>query len=162
MKLDLKKAGKLIGAIVLCHLAGLFGSLFTAPAIDSWYAGLVRPEFSPPNWIFAPVWLTLYTLMGISLYLVLEVKQAKQSKQKNFALGVFGIQLFLNAIWSYLFFGLQLPLYGLICIIALWIIIALMIFAFYKIKKTAAYLQLPYIIWVSIATALNYFIWVLN
>lgn len=159
MNKKIMKAGKLIGAIFLCHLAGLFGSLFTAPAVSSWYADLVRPAFSPPNWVFAPVWLTLYTLMGISLYLVIE---ARAKKLKKLALSVFGIQLFLNAVWSYLFFGLQSPLFGLIDIIALWFMIILTIILFYKISKPASYLLIPYILWVSLAAILNYFIWVLN
>ena len=151
---------KLIAAIGFCQIAGIIGSVFTSPNIASWYATLQRPAFSPPNWVFAPVWLSLYTLMGISLYLVWT--SSAKTKAKMPAYYVFAIQLALNAIWSILFFGLQSPLYGLICIIPLWISILATLILFYKISKVSAYLLVPYLIWVTTATALNYSIWVLN
>lgn len=157
MKFDLKKALRLLSAIGFCQIAGLVGSVFTTPAISTWYSTLNKPSFTPPNWLFAPVWLTLYTLMGISLYLIWESK-----KEKKAAVGLFAIQLVLNAFWSILFFGLKSPLYGLITIVILWIAIMATIAEFYKISKPAAYLLIPYICWVSLATALNYFIWFLN
>lgn len=152
---------KLFVSIFTCHLAGILGSVFTSPNIASWYATLQRPSFTPPNWLFGPVWLTLYTLMGISLYLVWTSSKTKQQAKMS-AYYIFGFQLFLNAAWSILFFGLQSPIYGLLCIIPLWISILATILLFYKISKTAAYLLIPYIIWVTIATALNYSIWILN
>ncbi|MFP3949502.1 MAG: TspO/MBR family protein [Candidatus Micrarchaeia archaeon] len=158
--MDLKEAGKLILAIILCNLAGAIGSIFTFSAIPTWYATLIKPEFNPPNWIFGPVWTALYVLMGISLYLIW--KQYEKGKNAKTALTIFSVQWVLNALWSFLFFGLQSPLYGLLCIIPLWISIAVMIAKFYPLSKNAALLQIPYLLWVSFATVLNASIWVLN
>jgi len=160
--MDLREIVKVVIAILICQMAGVIGSFFTADAIPGWYATLVRPEFSPPNWVFAPVWLTLYTLMGISLYLVWNKSRGKKAKAATPALLVFSAQLVLNAIWSIIFFGLQSPFYAFIIIIFLWVLIAGSIYFFYKISKTAAYLLIPYIIWVSFAAVLNYYIWILN
>lgn len=146
----------LIIAILICEFAGVIGSVFTTPAIPTWYASLNKPNLSPPNWAFAPVWITLYALMGISLYM-LWIKGLKSVQ-----LTTFSIQLVLNVIWSYLFFGLRSPLYGLIGIIALWISILATILSFYKISKKAALLLVPYIAWVTIAMTLNYYVWILN
>ena len=146
-----------LSCIALCQAAGIIGSLFTSPNIDSWYAILNRPWFTPPNWVFAPVWITLYTLMGISLYLVL-----KKKPKNKLPIYVFGIQLALNALWSYLFFGLNNPFYAFIEIIFLYAFILASIILFYKVDKRASYLLIPYIIWVSVATLLNYYIWILN
>jgi tryptophan-rich sensory protein len=147
-------------SIALCQAAGLIGSLFTTPSIPTWYASLQKPSFAPPNWLFGPVWITLYTLMGISLYLVWN--KGLKNKLVNKCLFIFGIQLVLNALWSFLFFGLRSPLYGFIEIIFLWIAIGFTILKFYRISKNAAFLLLPYMTWVTIATVLNYFIWILN
>ena len=151
---------KLILSILICQAAGMLGSFFTVPAIASWYITLSKPWFTPPNWLFGPVWLSLYTLMGLALYLVW-IRGFKE-KGSKIALAVFGIQLCLNAAWSFLFFGLQSPLFGLAGIIPLWAFIALNIWVFYKVDKRAGYLLVPYLAWVSIATALNYYVWVLN
>lgn len=146
---------KLIIAILVCQSAGVFGSLFTSPSIGTWYAELEKPFFTPPNWAFGPVWITLFTLMGISLYLV-------WNKRDKVSISIFGVQLFLNALWSLLFFGLQNPFYGLVEIVILWFVILLTIVKFYKIDKRAGIILIPYILWVSVAAALNYYIWVLN
>jgi len=146
---------KLIIAILFCQLAGVFGSIFTSSSIRTWYVELQKPFFTPPNWIFGPVWITLYTLMGIALYLVWD-------KKDRVSISIFGFQLILNALWSLLFFGMQNPLYGLVEIIILWFAILITIVRFYKIDKKAGLILLPYILWVSIATALNYYIWILN
>lgn len=158
--MDLKEAGKLILAIIICNLAGAIGSIFTFASIPTWYATLIKPEFNPPNWVFGPVWTTLYILMGISLYLIW--KQYEKRKNAKPALTVFSIQLILNSLWSILFFGMQSPLYGLLCIIPLWASIALMIVRFYPLSRNAALLQIPYLLWVSFATVLNASIWMLN
>ena len=146
---------KLIIAVLICQLAGVFGSLFTSPSIGTWYAQLEKPFFTPPNWVFGPVWITLFTLMGISLYLV-------WNKKDKVSISIFGVQLVLNALWSLLFFGLQNPFYALVEIIILWFAILITIVKFYKIDKRAGLILLPYILWVSIATALNYYVWILN
>lgn len=151
---------KLAIAIVLCLLAGLVGSIFTAPAIGSWYAGIEKPLFNPPNWLFAPVWTILFLLMGISLYVVWS--KGLQKKGVKLALGAFCVQLVLNALWSFLFFGLQNPFLAFIEILLLWLAILATIILFYKISKKAALLLVPYILWVSFAVLLNYSIWLLN
>ncbi len=149
---------KLIGSIAISNLAGFLGSLSTISSIPTWYAGLQKPSFNPPNWVFGPVWTMLYTLMGISFYLIWTSK----SKLKNTAMIIFGIQLLLNAIWSPLFFGLKNPLLAFIDIILMWISIVATIIIFYKIKPMAAYLLIPYILWVSFAALLNFSLWQLN
>jgi benzodiazapine receptor len=149
---------KLIISILICILAGVIGSVFTTPSIPTWYAGLNKPSFSPPNWAFAPIWTTLYILMGVSLYIVI-MKSVKKVKTQ---IAAFGIQLALNVIWSLLFFGLKSPSYAFAEIIALWMSIAVTIVSFYKVSKGAAALLVPYILWVSIATLLNYYILILN
>ncbi|MEM5814805.1 MAG: TspO/MBR family protein [Candidatus Aenigmatarchaeota archaeon] len=145
----------LLGFILLCQLAGIIGSFFSFDAIETWYAGLQKPFFTPPSWVFGPVWLTLYTLMGISAYLVWE-------KQGNGALGIFVVQLFLNAIWSIVFFGFHSPAAGVAVIIALWLAIAATMRGFWQISRTAAWLLVPYIFWVSFAALLNIAIMLLN
>jgi len=150
----------LVAFVVLCELAGVIGSIFTISSIPTWYAVLRKPWFTPPNWLFGPIWLTLYFLMGISLYLVFENKRNK-AKEKP-ALWAFGIQLFLNVLWSVLFFGMHYLFYGFIEIVLLWISIAVTIILFFKISKAAAYLLLPYILWVTIAASLNYYVFILN
>lgn len=150
----------LLVSILLCQIAGLLGALFTTPAIPTWYSTLVKPSFLPPSWAFPVVWTLLYLLMGIALYLVWEKGLDKADVKK--AMSVFGVQLFLNFMWSVLFFGLRSPLYGLVEITVLWIVIFVNIWLFYKVSKTAGLLLVPYILWVSFAALLNYSIWALN
>ena len=149
---------KLVISLSIPQMAGAIGSNFTSDSVSSWYTTLVKPEYTPPNYVFGPVWITLYFLIGISLYLV----WTSEKRKSNTPLIIFGVQMFLNAIWSIAFFGLQSPIFGLAVIIPLLGTIALMILSFWKISKAAAYVLLPYITWVSIATYLNYGIWSLN
>ncbi|MGB3345786.1 MAG: TspO/MBR family protein [Candidatus Humimicrobiia bacterium] len=151
---------KLVISILVCQVAGLIGSLFTLSSISTWYAQLEKPTFNPPNWVFAPVWTLLFLLMGISLYLI--VSKGVENKKVKTALSIFVIQLTLNMLWSFLFFGLQSLLYAFIEIIILGLAILLTIISFYKISKTAAYLLLPYVLWVSFAAVLNFSILILN
>jgi benzodiazapine receptor len=151
---------KLIISIIICQVIGGIGSIFTYPSISTWYASLVKPWFTPPNWVFAPVWITLFLLMGIALYLVWDKSLGK--KDVRLAASVFGVQLVLNALWSLLFFGLQSPFYAFIEIIIFWIAVLVTIIKFYQISRPAAVILLPYIIWVTIAASLNYYIWILN
>ncbi len=151
---------KLISAVTGSLVAGLIGSIFTAPSIPTWYATLQRPELSPPNWIFGPVWTTLYVLMGIAAFLVW--RKGLHRKEVKIALGLFLVQLALNSLWSVLFFGLQNPGAALVEIAALWLAILATIVSFSKISRPAAYLLLPYILWVSFAAYLTYAIWILN
>lgn len=158
--METKNILALIAAILICEAAGIIGSLFTIPSIPTWYAALNKPAFSPPNWVFAPVWAILYALMGVSLYLIW--KKGQEKYNVKFPLSLFGIQLFLNLLWSILFFGLHSPILGLVCIILLLFSIAATIFSFHKISKNAAYLLIPYLLWVSFASILNAAVWMLN
>jgi tryptophan-rich sensory protein len=158
--MKLSKAVKLISCILICELAGILGTIFTSPSIPTWYRTLQRPSLSPPNWVFGPVWTILFLLMGIAAYLVWQKGLAK--KQVQTALVLFIIQLVLNTYWSIIFFGLHNLRGALIEIVFLWFAILLTVVSFYKISKTAAYLLIPYILWVSFAIYLTYSIWLLN
>lgn len=151
---------KLVIAVVVSELAGIIGSIFTISAIPTWYAALAKPALNPPSWLFAPVWTTLYLLMGIAAFLVW--RKGWEQKEVRIALFIFGIQLILNALWSIIFFGLHNPAWALVNIIGLWLAIVGAIVAFHKISRPAAYLLIPYIFWVSFAAYLNYSIWILN
>jgi tryptophan-rich sensory protein len=155
-----KKILKIFISIVLCQMAGFVGSIFTTSSVNTWYPTLNKPFFNPPSWLFAPVWTLLFALMGVSLYLVWEKGILKKNVRK--AVFIFFIQLILNVFWSILFFGLQSPFYAFIEIIILWIAIFFTIMKFYRISKPAAYLLIPYILWVSFAAVLNFSIYVLN
>ena len=158
--MKLKNILRLIIAIVFCNLAGFIGSFFTLTSIGSWYSTIDKPVFNPPNWIFGPVWTLLFILMGISLYFIWEAGLKK--KNVKLPLLFFGVQLILNIFWSVFFFGLQNPLLAFIEIVILWIFILLTIISFSKVSRTAAYLLIPYILWVSFAAALNFSIFLLN
>ena len=155
----MSKLPKLLLTILICLSIGFLGSLFTTPAIPTWYAGLIKPSFSPPNYLFGPVWTLLYILMAVSFYLIWSKKKDKKIKS---ALKLFGIQLFLNAIWSPVFFGAKNLFLALIIIIFMWIFILKTILAYAKIDKKASYLLYPYLAWVSFATVLNFSVWFLN
>jgi len=149
---------KLIIAVAVSELAGIAGSFFTISSIPTWYSTLTKPALSPPAWIFGPVWVTLYFLMGISLWLIWR----SDSNEKNRALWLFAAQLTLNTIWSPVFFGAQAMGNALAIIVLLWAAIIMTILIFTKISKTAAWFLIPYILWVSFACYLNYAIWALN
>ena len=149
---------KLIACIAISESAGIIGSFFTISAIPVWYATLEKPLLNPPGWIFGPVWTTLYLLMGISLWLIWK----SDSKEKKRAIWLFFAQLVLNAIWSPLFFGAQSIGGALAVIVLLWAAIVLTILVFTKISKVAAWLLVPYILWVSFAAYLNLAIFILN
>jgi benzodiazapine receptor len=151
---------RLIVAVLVCQAAGFIGSIFTRPAIPTWYAGLIKPRFMPPDWVFGPVWISLYILMGIAAFLVWRRGLHHQVVRR--ALAFFGVQLVLNVLWSFLFFGLRSPLAGLIGISILGIAIILTIERFLKASRTAGLLLIPYFLWVSFATGVNLSIWWLN
>jgi len=151
---------KLAISIIVCQLAGVIGSIFTTPAIPGWYAALVKPSFNPPNWVFAPVWTSLYLLMGISVFLIW--RKGLDNHLVNSGLRIFIFQLILNTLWSFLFFGLRSPLLGFLEIILLWVAIVLTILSFFRVSKLAGILLLLYILWVSFAAILNFSIWRLN
>ncbi len=151
-------------ALIIClaipFLAGAFGGLYTAPAIPTWYAGLAKPAFNPPGWIFGPVWSALYAAMGVSLYLVWR-KGAGEPGVKRAAI-LFAAQMALNAAWPFLFFGLRNPGIALVEIIVLWVMIILTLLAFLRVSRPAGLLLVPYLAWVSFAAVLNFAIWRLN
>jgi len=150
---------KLLVSIMLPLSIGGIAGLFTAQAIPEWYATLKQPSFNPPNWVFGPVWTTLYILMGISLFLVWRMEPGKL---RNKAILVFLLQLLLNFAWSFLFFYFKTIGFALIDILALWVMILVMLFSFYKIKPIAAYVNIPYLLWVTFATVLNAAYFILN
>jgi benzodiazapine receptor len=152
--------GKLVISIGICQMAGVIGSVFTTPSIPTWYATLKKPSFTPPGWLFAPAWITLFFLMGISAFLVW--RKGLNNRQVKIALTVFAVQLILNALWSVAFFGFQSPLAGLMVISVLWIAILLTIIKFLKVSRPAGLLLLPYILWVSFAALLNTLIFTIN
>ncbi len=141
-------------------LAGAIGSLFTFPAIPVWYESLKKPSFSPPNFVFGPVWTMLYMLMGISFYLVLS--KTKDKKLKKDLVLIYTIQLILNTFWSIAFFGLRSPFLGAVVIVSLWFAIVVMIIKFFRVLPLAGALNLPYLLWVSFAGYLNFWVYYLN
>jgi len=143
---------KLIVSIFLPLGLGTIAGIFTAQSVPEWYATLNRPSFNPPNWIFGPVWTTLYILMGISLFLIWK---QDMSKERNLAILVFMLQLLFNFGWSFIFFYFNMIGFALIEIILLWISIVIMLVLFYKIKPIASYINIPYLLWVTFATVLN-------
>lgn len=151
---------KLVISIVLCQVAGVIGGLFTASSVDTWYATLTKPSFNPPNWLFSPVWITLYGLMGIALFLVW--RKGFQTQGVKGAIFFFGAQLALNTLWSILFFGLKMPLVAFIEILILWAFLGITLLRFRKISRLGGYLLLPYLLWVGFAAVLNFFLWYLN
>ncbi len=166
----------LAGYVTLSEAAGIIGSVFTTPTIQSgWYGDLIKPALNPPAWVFGPVWTILFALMGISLFLVWKqhsniLENVRMLRVWKLAIALFFFQLVLNTFWSIIFFGsTSLTIYGLnnigiafIEIIFLWLAILATIIAFYKISRPAAWLLVPYLLWVSFATYLNVAIWVLN
>ncbi len=156
----MKNIVKLVTSLIVPLGAGLIGSIFTTPAIPTWYAALNKPAFTPPNWLFAPAWTTLYVLMGIAAFLVWRTGLANW--QVRGALIMYLIQLVLNVLWSVVFFGLRSPLYGVVVIILLWLAILLTILSFRKVSRAAALLLVPYLAWVIFAGALNIAVWLLN
>jgi len=152
---------RLAACLLICQAAGAIGSVFTAQSLGVWYASLAKPSFNPPGWVFGPVWTTLYTLMGISAWLVWRRGSLADPPVRN-ALFLFLVQLFLNALWSFLFFGLRSPLLALADILGLLIAILATIAAFKPISPISAWLMVPYLAWVSFATILNAAIWKLN
>lgn len=154
----MKNFFKLVASIAICEGAGIIGSLFTMPSIPTWYAGLAKPALNPPAWVFGPVWTTLFVLMGIALWLVW-INRRADKKAKRTAIVIFFIQLALNTLWSIIFFALHNPGWAFVDLVFLWLAILATIILFAKISKPAAWLLVPYILWVSFAGYLNFAIW---
>lgn len=151
---------RLLISLISPQLAGLFGVLFTSSAIPTWYITLEKPFFSPPNWLFGPVWTLLYFLMGMSVYLIWQ--QLEKNKAAVNALYLFWVHLVFNALWSVIFFGLKDIALALVVILIIWVMILWMMTRFWKIDKRASLLLTPYFFWVSFASVLNVAILVLN
>ena len=144
--------GKLLISIILPLSIGAIAGIFTARAIPEWYATLNQPSFNPPNWVFGPVWTTLYIILGISLFMIWKLPA---SKERNLAILVFIVQLVLNFCWSFFFFYFKMIGLALIDLLTLWTMIVVMLVRFYKLKPIAAYINIPYLLWVTFATMLN-------
>ena len=157
---SVKDIPKLIISIIIVFLAGAVGTVYTLPQITTWYAALTKPSWTPPNWTFGPIWSTLYVLMGISLFLVW--RESLERKDVKIAILVFAVQLTINIIWSLVFFGGHNIFGGLVLVIILWIAILANIIVFYRVSKAAGLILIPYLIWVSIASYLNYSVFLLN
>lgn len=181
--MSLNNSIKLLTSIIICESAGIIGALFTAPEIDSWYKGLNKPFFNPPNWIFGPVWTVLFILMGVSLYLVWVKKWEPKNKigqeksemwnplSKKFFSGewkkaniilIFVTQFILNISWSVVFFGAHSLEKSFFVLLMLWFAIVFLIINFYRVSKVSSYLLVPYLLWVSFAGVLNFYIWMAN
>jgi len=150
---------KLLVSLAICFAAEGAGGLFTAQSVGTWYLTLQKPAFTPPGWLFGPVWTLLYLLMGLSLYLIWN---ARDTGAKKPAIVLFTVQLILNISWSLAFFGMQSIIGGLMIIVSLWLAIGLTIYRFLRISRLAAGLLIPYLVWVSFATILNHALWRLN
>jgi tryptophan-rich sensory protein len=157
----MNKISRIAIVVIICLAVGYFSGMVTRASITTWYPTLVKPSFNPPNWIFAPVWTSLYVMMGVAAGLIWnQITTQKAAVTK--ALQFFIIQLVLNALWSYLFFGLHNLMLATIEVVLLWLMIFETYSQFAKINKTASYLMLPYLAWVSFASVLTASIWWLN
>ena len=144
---------KLLISIVVCHMAGVMGGLFTRNSIPGWYENLKKPFFTPPDWVFGPAWITLYTMMGIALYAIWRKGWGAPGVKQ--ALAIFILQLTLNSLWTVVFFGGRSILGGMVVIVFLWLAIAWTMAVFFNLAKAAFLLFVPYILWVSFALVLN-------
>ena len=156
----MSRIAKLIISILIPLVVGFTSSFFTASGVSTWFQTIEKPSWNPPNWLFAPVWTSLYILMGISLFLIWKNKFDQQKKRT--ALILFAFQLLLNFLWSFIFFGQHQIGWALADIVVLWLALLATIFAFAPLNRTAAWLLVPYISWVSFAALLNFSIWTLN
>jgi len=146
-------------AVAACLAVGGIGTVFTAQAIPTWYATLQKPSWNPPAWVFGPVWTALYLLMGVAAWLVWRAVGWPAARR---GLGLFAVQLALNAVWSPIFFGLRSPGWAFADIVALWATIVATMAAFWRLRPAAGALLVPYLLWVTFAAALNGTIWRLN
>ncbi len=160
MRITSTTLARLIVSILICQAAGGIGALAMGSSLDNWYATLNKPSFNPPGWIFGPVWGILYTLMGIAAWLVWN--KGLNNPTVRTALTLFIVQLVLKSAWTFLFFGLKMPLLAFGEIVFLWIMILLTTIWFFKVSTYAGALLIPYILWVSFASVLNFSLWWLN
>ena len=154
-----RQAIGLVVSMVICFGAAGLGSLFTRPSIENWYLALHKPPWTPPNWVFGPVWTVLYLGMAIAAWLVWRKAGVSGGK---LALTLFAIQLVLNVCWSAIFFAAHMPGYAFAEIVLLWLLILATVGAFWSVSRAAGWMMVPYLIWVAFAGVLNYAIWRLN
>lgn len=152
--------GPILAGILLCEAVGIVAGIATRHSVNTWYPTLTQPEFTPPDWVFAPAWTLLYALMGIAAGLVWRL--GRERAAVRWALGGFALQLVLNASWTIVFFGLQSVTGGLVVIVMLWAAIAATLAQFYRLHRGAGILLVPYLLWVTYAAALNVGLWILN
>jgi tryptophan-rich sensory protein len=159
MKTGTRDVVALVVCLAACFGAAAIGSLFTGPAVGAWYQQIRKPAFSPPDWLFGPVWTTLYAIMSVAVWLVW---RKGDTAARSAALALFGLQLVLNAAWSPIFFGLRSFGGAFADIVALWLAIVATLVAFLRVSVPAGVLLVPYLGWVSFAAVLNFAIWRLN
>jgi len=157
--MKIKSFWRLLLSLAIPLSAGVLGSLFTAPAVRSWYLTINRPVWIPPSWLFGPVWTALFIMMGVALYLIWSTKM---SNRVRMSLKLFAAQLVLNVLWSVLFFGMGNFWLAFGEILVLWIFILITIVSFEKVNKVASWLMVPYLLWVTFASYLNFTIASLN
>ncbi len=146
-------------SLALSFAAAGIGALLTNQSLGTWYPGLTKPSWNPPDWVFGPVWTLLYIMMAVAAWLVW---RSRDSRPVALPLGLYAVQLTLNVLWSGIFFGLQMPGAAFIEVVVLWLTILATILAFWRVERVAAGLLVPYLAWVSFASALNFAIWYLN
>lgn len=151
---------KLALSVIICMIPAFIGAMINARAISTWYAFTNKPSFSPPDWVFGPVWTALYILMAIALFLIWRL--GRDFPGVKAALWAFAVQLLLNGLWTPVFFGLRSPLGGLVVIGLLWVSILITIIKFFPLSRTAGMLLIPYLTWVSFAAVLNAEFYILN
>jgi tryptophan-rich sensory protein len=156
----LQRWGGAVLAILICEGVGALASLATQSSVSTWYPALEKPFFTPPGWVFAPVWITLYALMGLAAWLV--GRRGWATPGVPTALGFFVLQLVLNGAWSFAFFGARSPAGGLAVIVVLWFALMTTTKWFFELRRVAGWLLVPYLLWVSYAAALNGAIWWMN
>ena len=145
--------------IGICFGAAFIGSIFTNPSVPTWYAGLAKPSWTPPDWVFGPVWSALYLMMAVAAWLVWRRGGLSAA---SIPIALFVVQLGLNATWSLLFFGLRMPGFAFAEIVILWFAILGTTIAFWRSTPIAGYLLVPYLLWVAFATVLNFALWRMN
>ena len=147
-------------SVSLPVLVGGAAGWATAQGVRDWYPALVKPTFNPPAWVFGPVWTLLYVMMGVAFFLVW--LRARASSTAGRAMGVYGLQLSLNFLWSFFFFWARAPGWAFAEILLLWLVLAWTVFLFYRESPAAGWLMTPYLAWVTFASVLNGAIWILN
>lgn len=152
--------GRLVAAVAVSQLAGAVSSVFAASSVSTWYVTLAKPSFTPPGWLFGPVWVALYALMGIAAWLVW--REGLDERTVRVGLVLFAVQLVLNAAWSLIFFWLRLPAHAFVEIVVLWAAAAATTVVFARVSKLAAALMTPYIVWTAFAAVVNFSIARLN